>query len=193
MSNRHLMIDIETLSTNNDAAIIAIGVAVFNRIEIVDSHLWLIDPIWAIGHRDQRTFDEFWNDREKVSDEVQARMFSGYLKPWEAVDQYRQFMEMYNLQGVWANPPQFDIVIMRSLFDALELPCPIHWRDERDCRTLFRMARSLGVDLQSAYEGREAHDAQHDAIAQARAIQIIWDRLYQPGQDVEWVERPEDP
>ena len=55
------------------------------------------------------------------------------------------------------------------------------------------MARSLGVDLQSAYEGREAHDAQHDAIAQARAIQIIWDRLYQPGQEIEETERAEDP
>lgn len=179
MSNRHLMIDIETLSSTNDAAIIAIGACIFNRVDITDTHQWLISPEWAIGHRSQRTKDDFWSNPEKVAPEVQQRMFSGTKMPWDVADEFRQWVEFYSeLNGAWANPPQFDYVILRSMFESLELPFPIHYRLERDCRTVFGVARSLGLDLQSAYGDREEHDALSDAVAQARAIQLIWDRLY---------------
>ncbi len=177
MSNRRFMVDIETLSVKNDAAVIAVGVAVFNRVEILDSHMWLIDPIYAIGHREQRTFNEFWNNPEMVTDDVRERMFSGLEKPWDVCDQFNQFYETWKPNEMWANPPQFDYIILRSMYEACEMIPAWHWREEKDFRTVKDMAKSLGIDYSSAYEGRQAHDARDDAIAQAKAIQLVWNRV----------------
>ena len=50
---------------------------------------------------------------------------------------------------------------------------PVHFRKERDFRTMKQLAHAKHIDYQKAYEGINKHDAKDDAIAQARAVQII--------------------
>lgn len=166
----NLMIDIETLSTRNDAAVVAVGICAFDRDEILDTAEWLIDPRLSPGHRDRRCWDDFWG---RLPAETRGRMLGGTLAPWVAAAQIQAFLESYRKAPVWANPPAFDIVIMRSWFEALEREFPVHFTMERDFRTLRTLAKTKGIKYGAAYEERTAHDALDDAIVQARAIQII--------------------
>jgi hypothetical protein len=167
----HIMTDIETLSSQVDAAVIAIGLCCFKKHEIVETCEILIDPVLASGHRDPKTID-WWRQQDPV---VQQKMFSGENEPWRACDKMAAFIKTYekHLEGFWANPPQFDIVILRQLFDTYGKKFPVHFRKERDFRTLKSLAHAKGIDYQSAYEGINKHDAVDDAVAQAKAVQII--------------------
>ncbi|KPL28079.1 MAG: hypothetical protein AMJ72_05405 [Acidithiobacillales bacterium SM1_46] len=165
-----LMTDIETLSSRNDAAVIAIGICAFDEHEIFDSMEILIDPALAIGHRNPETV-RWWSEQEP---HVREKMFSGTLPPWAACDMLARFCGIYkNAKEIWANPPQFDLIILRHLFDECGVKFPMHYRTERDFRTLKALAHQRGIDYQSAYEGIDKHDAKDDAIAQAKATQII--------------------
>lgn len=171
----HIMTDIETLASTPDAAVIAIGLCAFNRNEIIDSMEILINPHLAIGHRDPKTI-QWWSEQD---DAVRDKMFSGKSTPWEACALMTEFCKNYekHLEGFWANPPQFDIVILRQTFEVCDVKFPIHFRKERDFRTLKQLAHAKDIDYQAAYEGINKHDAKDDAIAQARAVQIIMQAL----------------
>ena len=170
------MTDIETLSSRNDGAIIAIGICAFtahpldDEEEIVDAMEILIDPALAIGHRNLDTI-RWWNDQEE---HVREKMFSGVTSPWAACAQLTEFCNNYKKANeIWANPPQFDLILLRNLFNECGMKFPMHYRTERDFRTLAKLGQSKHIDYQSAYEGLDKHDAKDDAIAQARAVQII--------------------
>lgn len=166
---RAAMADIETLSSQNDAAIIAIGLCVFDEKTVFDSTEILIDPKLAPGHRDPKTL-EWWNGQDP---DVFRKMMSGHLTPWAACDQVELILDEWEVSILWANPPSFDIVIMRHLFDLYGKPFPIHYTNERDFRTLRKFADDMGIDYREPYEERTAHDAESDAICQAQALQII--------------------
>lgn len=174
---KSMMVDIETLSTREDAAVVAIGAVIFNAEEILDRTEILIDPAWATGHRDSRTYRDFWMNRSEVPEHVYRRMLSGALTSWEACGKFIEFHNQHRPKQCWANPPQFDLVILRNMFRGcgMERHFPVHYKAERDCRTLWNLAKAhgLGPKLQHTREGLDKHNALHDAIAQARAVQII--------------------
>lgn len=165
------MIDIETLSSQPDAAIIAIGICIFDEEEILDHQEILIDPQLAPGHRDPKTID-WWNEQEQGT---RQRMMSGTVKPWDACLGIIDFFDQNpGVKTMWANPPSFDIIILRYLFRLYDRPFPIHYTGERDFRTIKKMAEEVGVDYSEPYDERRfAHDAVDDAITQARALQIM--------------------
>lgn len=171
---KSLMIDIETLATTDNAAVVAIGSVIFTADAIIDTQLILIDPTWAVGHRSQETCEEFWMNRDEVPAKVYNEMLAGTCKPWDACHEFLSFVAGHNIKAAFAYPPQFDFVILRSMFRQCNQPYnfPVHYAKERDCRTLFKLAKAKGVDLGPAYEGLEKHNALSDAIAQAKAVQI---------------------
>ena len=169
------MVDIETMSTSDDAAVIAIGTVIFDRDEILAAQSLLIDPITTPGHRSVDTL-EWWN---RQAPEVRERMFSGTTPPSSACLDWVQFLEDHEAQDLWANAPTFDITILRSLFRNCGLrKFPIHHRKERDFRTLTSLARDLGIEYKEAYRNCIKHDAVSDATAQARAVQIILNTIH---------------
>lgn len=177
MSRKDLMIDIETLSTNNDAAIIAIGVATF-RGDTPDENIsdeFLIDPRYAPGHRGADTF-KWW---EMQDPGVFAHATSGTDTPEEAIEKFEDFYHTHRPKHIWANSPQFDLVILRTLYHALGKEAPFHYNRERDFRTLKDLAKNYKIDYSAAYKGRikQKHNAQSDALCQAAAAQLILDRM----------------
>lgn len=174
------MIDIETLSTKNDAAIIAIGLVAFDPDDQVEELPYggeiLINPALALGHRDPATL-EWWKSQDPL---VCEDMHSGILTPKEACLEIQDFFAIdgaphfhQGVKHVWANSPQFDFVILRNLFDLCKVEYPWHFRDERDFRTLAALAKKYKIDYQAAYAENTKHDAMSDAFAQAAAVQII--------------------
>jgi len=167
--NLQSMVDIETLSSEPDGAIIAIGLCVFNEGAILDSSEILIDPRLAPGHRNPDTLN-WWNEQDP---EVFKKMMSGTIPPWTACEIMNEHFKVWEPKTLWANPPTFDISMLRHLFKMYDQPFPMHYTSERDFRTMKSFAKEMGIDYSEPYNSRTAHDAESDAICQAQALQII--------------------
>lgn len=167
---KRAMIDLETLSVENDAAIIAIGTVIFDEKDIIGRQELLLDPRFVPGHRSNSTL-EWWGQQDPA---VFKKMMSGTLMAVEACAELGAFLDSHKpVDEVWANAPQFDLIILRRLFKVCKMEFPIHFRNERDFRTLIQLARSHAVRVNDAYRGRIAHSAVSDAEAQAKAVQIV--------------------
>lgn len=168
------MIDIETLSSQSDACVISIGLVGFDDSEILfrDSFAIHLDD-WH-GHIDPRTV-KWWMDQ---GPEAQAFSFRNpeplYTK--QAVTRFGEFSFNFCRDEVWANGPQFDLVVLRNWWrrcTGLD-SFPIHYRAYRDCRTVWTAARARNVDVDEAWRraGIVPHDPLSDAESQAIAVQI---------------------
>ncbi len=168
------MVDIETLSSKPDAAVIAIGLCLFDETGVLDTHQILIDPRLAPGHRDSDTLD-WWNRQDP---DVFRKMMSGERTPWDACDEmYDVCRHDWQSRTIWANAPTFDISILRHLFNTYGIDFPFHFSKEMDYRSVKALAKAQGIDFNAPLEERSAHDAESDAIAQAKALLIMLDGL----------------
>lgn len=165
------MVDIECLSTEPDAAVISIGLCLFDAQQILASREILLDPRLSPGHRDARTIS-WWESQDP---KVWEHAMSGKLAPSQACHTFREIIQEWGVEILWANPPQFDIVILRNLFKVSDVEFPIHHANERDFRTMRKLAGQYGIDYSEPYDRRVAHDAESDAVCQAQSLQIIVD------------------
>lgn len=174
-----LMIDIETLSTRPDAAIVAIGAVAFDKTGISDTFEIHMAPETWCGHIDPDTV-AWWMTQ---SQEAQKATF-GAAKELQknhlaAVLSLQTFINKHKPEEVWANDPSFDIVILREWWTRAESPFrfPISYKIERSYRTIMAIAKNLGVDAAKIYQSALAHSAIEDAAAQARAVIFAQDML----------------
>lgn len=178
-----LMIDLETLSTMPDAAIVAIGAAVFNSEQkVIDVGNWpILRGAWH-GHIDPQTV-EWWLNQSK---EAQAVTFGpeGRVWPHVAAEGLVSLWERHSCATVWANDPHFDFVILESwwrrepLIQTISRPTgmprfPFKYNSPRSYRTIRELAGKMGWtdEMNGAARGMYvAHNAVEDACAQARAV-----------------------
>lgn len=170
-----ISVDIETLASTPDGAVIAIGVLAFDPAAPVGHYLAekeiLLDPRFSPGHRDPDTL-EWWSEQ---GNGVFEQMMSGKLKPHQACGALAGFCLAWPDAPVWANPPSFDIVILRRLFKVIDidLKFPFSFRQERDYRTIRKFAQALGIDYETPVSNPTPHDALADAKAQADSLKIM--------------------
>lgn len=159
-----MMIDIETLSTENNAAVISIGYATFDDTGILETNGWSLDLKKITGHIDPGTI-KWWMGQ---SDLARAYSFNGTAKPAEVAS-----VLAAKLQGVtelWANDPDFDAVILKNWFERTDKGrWPVSFRNYRSVRTILGLAREAGVAIYS-FEPAVAHNPIDDASSQARAV-----------------------
>lgn len=168
------MLDLETLSTRNDAAIISIGLVKFDANGVIDSAGWAFDLSKVFGHIDANTVAWWMQQNEAAKD----FSFKGKEDPNTVSAAVAGFLK--GCDEVWANDPDFDHVILKSWWVGLHTvnrynpgPWPIHHRAARSFRTLMAEGRACGVDIKSAYSGKVAHNPIDDAAAQARAVIMV--------------------
>lgn len=179
MTANNVMIDIETLSKNNDAFVLSIGMAAFDDLNVVDTDGIAIDMNYGYGHIDPDTV-KWWAGQ---SEAARHFSFSGTAWPYEAAAKMRNFLDSYGGKNalVWANSPSFDLVILKNWWRnmptsrngaALPRPpgdFPVTYKQERDMRTIKYIADQLGIDLTDLWTG-VAHNPIEDAAMQARAV-----------------------
>lgn len=168
----HLMIDIETLSTHKDAAVLSIGMAWFDGNAIIDTCHIAIKPAYIDGHIDARTV-AWWAGQ---GSEAREAAFGGDVSQSQAKLNFRDFVKLHEADEVWANSPSFDLVILNSWWYRGDRPCewPLHFRTERDCRTMFALGRELNIEFGHVWDlSSTAHNALDDACNQARAVIAI--------------------
>lgn len=166
------MVDLETLATTPNAAILTIGAVTF-------------DP------NSTRIYDEFYRRIEIESlDALDTYIDDGTLEWWSKQDQVAQD-EAFDPEGrepiqnvledfykfcmgsskFWSHGATFDIVILEYYFRKINKPFPWNFWDVRDTRTIF----DLGLDPEMPQANK--HNALEDAKRQAIGVQNMFKKL----------------
>lgn len=184
MSNTldHFSIDLETLSTKRDAAILSIGAQEFSPStgKIGGTYYAEIDLQSAMkaGRVDADTI-RWW-----VSQDAKAkRVFSKEnKKPLSvALDELLQWMRCRSMAPkVWGNGATFDITIIESAYEngAVGLQPAWHYVNIRDVRTVVDIAQSLTeFRIEQVVRVGVHHNALDDATYQANLVIAAYDAL----------------
>ncbi len=183
-----VMIDIETLGTNNHAMILSIGAAKFD-FHAPTQEQAVVDTIYMRLDITTMPLTHFVMDAATVlwwlSDERQdARTALLQDEPLPIATALSAFAQWYgpNPMPTWGNGAAFDNVILRNAYEVMGEECPWHYSMDRCFRTLkadvpanaLARVKSMGT----------AHQALHDAVWQARAaweIRRRQERYTDPG------------
>ncbi len=170
----HAMIDLETLSTRYDAAVISIGVAIFDDEKILDSAGWALAPESIHGHIDPKTV-QWWTQQAEAAREFS---FTGKYGSHTAGFELKTLLAKYDVKEVWSKDPHFDHVILTSWWDRVKTvenynlgDFPYHYRAPRSYRTLEAETIRAGFtkDMWRQFN-YVAHNPVDDAVTQARAV-----------------------
>lgn len=164
---QHMMIDLETMSTAPNAAVAALGIAVFDRENILNISHFTVNVascLLAGAHVDDGTV-QWWRGQ---SSEAKDAISHGGLHYRRAMNQLRSKWLEYGCERVWSHGSNFDVAICEFYGEM-----PWSYRQVRDTRTLFEIAQGMGWKRP---EGQGiAHVASTDAANQAKAVISAWE------------------
>lgn len=190
------VLDLETLGTNHDAPVVAIGMCSFDRRTYqVGEHKFYatIDPQGAcrFGARVDGDTIRWWLEQsEEARKELTDK--DNTCDPHTAIAMLLQFLadpdaeEDHEFDHVvlWGNGPSFDCGILASTFERLGVKKPWgHW-NERCVRTMLDLypdARHPFPDHKTKHHA--LHDAEHEADCLASAFKMHHAAV--PGADEE--------
>jgi hypothetical protein len=176
MANTDIMIDLETLATSTDAAILTIGAVKFDpfgseiKEPAMDSFYCRVDldSCDRIGLVTNDDTIAWWANQSK---EAQEAAFD----PTDRLQIEDAFAQLYKFcwgaKRVWSNGSCFDIMICEHVFKKVGRAIPWKFWEIRDVRTAF----DLGINPQRPPV--TAHHALEDAYNQAIGIQNVYNTL----------------
>lgn len=168
-----IMMDLETLSTAVDCAIVSIGAVRFNADTIADDKFYRIISIesnLAQGRVVSADTLRWWLEQDAqakaVFNDPNQMHISAALsdfQKWIGAD-----AETVN---VWSNGADFDIAIMANAYAKSGTPTPWKFYNTRCFRTIKSTPATTAVPKPKNF-GK--HNALLDAINQAQHLQLIW-------------------
>lgn len=187
-----VMIDLETMGSGPDAAIVEIGAVFFDPRtgELGDKFSVGVDLASSVetgGRVDAGTV--MWWMRPDQADARDAMLARRNNIIHVALTWFSDFLKLAGKGGVprvWGNGASFDCVILRGSYERAGVKVPWDWWNDRDVRTVVDMGRRLlGFDPKKdlPFDGVK-HSALDDAIHQARYVSEIIKRLGVSGADV---------
>lgn len=156
-----IMLDLETMGTAGDSAIIAIGAVAFDSLSIIGRFYTNVNlqscidlgmkvdgstVIWWMGQSDQA--------RSIFSDK------SPHLN--ESLTEFTNWFNSVNGDEVWGNGASFDNVILSTAYNKAGLAQPWKFWNDRCYRTVKNMNPSIKLNRVGTY-----HNAVDDAESQA--------------------------
>ena len=188
----NIMIDLETLSTNPNAAILTIAAVVFSLDgKKVDDYFYTgismndVDTEPAeYGHIDPSTV-RWWM---KESDDARAAIVNMTAVKSESLITalfeltcFIQRQAAHDDIKVWSKGASFDLPILRSAFNRCRMDVPWGFRNERDVRTLIDLGQLLvGFNADDIRRTGPKHDALADARFQAKQVIATYKALNKP-------------
>ena len=177
-----VMVDLETLGTNLDAPVFQIAAVGFDieTGEILSEYIGLADVGKLTdedGAIDGGTL-KWWLKTDK---ELFAKLINSDSKssPKEIMTGLYTWMKRINDEYgsvyLWGNGILFDNAIIRHKMEGYGLDYPIFFRNDRDVRTIFELARMKTGETEREmreriYDDSVAHDAYNDTINQIRLV-----------------------
>lgn len=163
------MLDLETLNSTVDAAVVSIGAVKFNKNEITSKFYQLVDIESSLkyGTTSGATLKWWFSQPSEVIKEavdptaVNLRLtlerFVGFcIKNFNSAD---------NFKYIWGNGAAFDNVILRNAYNKLELQPPWTFRQDMCYRTVKNLYPEVKLDRSGVH-----HNALDDAISQANHL-----------------------
>ncbi len=172
----HCMVDIETLATDEDAAILSIGACMFhpdgevNRkgfYTVVDLDSQQIGT--GYGRKVAAKTLYWWMEQNDIAWKAVFRA-STKLHLDSALGSLGCWFAERNGQYIWSHGSNFDLVILAHAYRTRAMTLPWHYRNTRDTRTLFWLARDMGAPLPHKTRPGDKHHALGDAIRQAEWV-----------------------
>lgn len=176
MANTDIMIDLETLATSTDAAILTIGAVKFDpfgadiKEPAMDSFYVRVDldSCHNLGLVTNDDTIAWWANQSKEAQE-EAFGEDNRIPISDAMNQLYKFC--WGAKRVWSNGAAFDIPICETVYKRLNKAIPWSFWQVRDVRTAF----DLGIDPRRPPV--TAHHALQDAWNQAVGIQNVYNTL----------------
>src|SRR6478609_9487394 len=114
--NTHAMVDCETASLAADAAVLTIGIVMFDPMGdgSYDEHYYFkVPPIWNKGRDLSLSTIQWWMDQ---TDEARKEAWSGsdHMPPPHVSE---ALVLLERAQHIWANDPDADCTWLKSLFE----------------------------------------------------------------------------
>lgn len=174
--NTDIMIDLETLATTPDAAILTIGAVKFDPFgresedKAMDSFYVKvdIDSCHDLGLVTSDDTVAWWASQTQAAQDA-AFDPDGRIPITDAFHQLYKFC--WGAKRVWSNGASFDVVICEHVFRKINKAVPWKFWEIRDVRTAF----DLGINPQRP--PITAHHALEDAWNQAVGIQNVYNTL----------------
>lgn len=138
MPKNSIMLDIDTLSTASDAAILSIGAVKFDPLGNDNFDEFYakidIDSCVRLGLRISDSTINWWAQQ---SHELQDDVFNPDDRI-DIVDAFNKFYKFcFGCQTVWSNGVSFDVVICETVFNRMNKRVPWDYWNVRDFRTLL--------------------------------------------------------
>ena len=180
MARTDVMIDLETLATSPDAAILTIGAVKFDPfgddVNEPDCEKFYVrvdlDSCDRIGLITNDDTIAWWAQQSK---EAQDEAFSpdNRIDIVDAMNQLYKFC--WGAKRVWSHGAAFDVVICEHIFNKIQKAVPWKFWEVRCTRTLF----DIGIDPKRPPVLK--HHALEDAWNQAVGVQNVYKRLRTAG------------
>lgn len=188
MKEYNVAIDLETLDTGANSVVLSAGLVKFNPKNLdepFDGIHIKFDPFdqRKMGRTISQDTINWWGRQDpKIIEDAMGP--EGRVPTKEAIEKIIEwFSVLYSedhnqgpifISEVWGQGYGFDMTILKTLFDQYGYELPWKYFQERDSRTLFKLAPQ---DPRPA-EGKNAlHNALSDAYYQAVGVQIMMKKL----------------
>ena len=175
MAQAHVMVDLETFGTGNDAAIVSIGAVKFipEHHFVGERFYVVVEPGSAVaygGVMDASTV-LWWMGKERT-EAREAMLAENRVDLPSALEGFAMWYGQDPLVPVWGNGATFDNIILRSAFKRAGIDCPWGYKADRCYRTINNLKHNatfgnIGV----------AHNAVDDARAQAAHLMEVARKL----------------
>lgn len=168
--NTEIMIDIETLSTKNNALILTIGAIKFQRgceikeLKNMETFYTRID-IKSCKNLNMHVDDDTlkWWDKQSEESKYEAFTNPDRLHIKDALIKLSDFLKGHRY--IWANSPSFDCIILENASRLCNLEIPWKFWNLRDCRTVYDLGK---ISLKSVSVVK--HNALDDCYNQIIAL-----------------------
>lgn len=163
---QNIMLDLETMSTSANAAIVSIGAVKFNHSEITDKFYTTIDLQSCIkkGFEIDGNTIKWWM---KQSDDARKEIYNKGVEIKDALRDFRKWIGKENIQ-IWGNGADFDNTILTNAFCKYGLILPWPYHSNRCFRTIKYSFETIKIA-----DVGTAHKAVDDAEYQAKYLMAL--------------------
>lgn len=179
----HVMIDLETMSSNSNAAIVSIGACTFSVKHGVNPvkfyiNVSLQDCMKYGLHVDGNTVMWWLKQSEEARSALQAdEKALLYVQPSKLSDALTELERFLNYRmheyKIWGNGAAFDNVVLANAYRALGDFMPINFRNDSCYRTMKNMFPHVPIPERKGTH----HNALDDAVFQAEHLIEIFKHL----------------
>ena len=161
INGKHVVIDLETLSTKSNAAIVSIGAIKIENLRKTDTFYINVDA--RQGKEAGLDIDpdtiNWWSNQPK------EQQLAWQKDPHLLEFAFKEFTDWYGNESIpiWGYGANFDVVILESAYRALNMPFPWKFWDISCLRTIMNV-------LDKRLPKANNHNALDDATAEAKVL-----------------------